>query len=88
MYTTYFATGGYRKINIIDADTEEWIKAIDFPEGGARAIDYSPSLDKIFVASHTGGRIYKIDPNSDEIIDTINTVENGAFSVIHIKDEN
>jgi len=88
LYTTYFATGGYRKINIIDADTEEWIKAIDFPEGGARAIDYSLSLDKLFVASDTGGRIYKIDPNSDEIIDTINTIENGAFTVIHIKDEN
>ncbi len=91
LYTTYemdFSTDGKGRIDVIDTNTNEWIKAIDLPEGGAVCINYSKSLDRIFTPSYTGGRIYKIDPNSDTIIDTINTVENGAFTVIHIKDEN
>ncbi len=88
LYITYFDVNGYKKIDVIDTNTNEWIKSIDVPKGGAECLDYSESLDKIFAASYLYGKIYVIDPFTDSITDTIKTGDStSTYSVIHVEDE-
>ena|GEM_PF-2755956 len=85
VYLTHYHVDGYRKIDVIDAINEEYLRSIPVPEGGALCIAYSEGVDRLYAGSGVGGKIFVIDPVEDSIIDTIET-DQVSFWVIRLRE--